>query len=163
MTDTSSEKTQTQTPTGMPALARSLQEEMDRMVRAFSMPQMSWRSGDIPGDGALGLRVDIGETDDEIHVEADLPGVPEDAVEVTLEDDILRIRAEKSTSADRSDKTMRVVERSHGIFERAIRVPAGIDPETVRAGFDRGVLSVTLPKPAGAGSRAHRIAIGRPG
>lgn len=146
---------------GGPSMFRSFQEEMDRMLRAFSTPHMAWHSGAAPGQGALGLRVDIGETEGEIHVEADLPGVPEDAVEVTLDDDILRIRAEKKAQADKTEKNMRVIERSHGVFERAIRMPAGIDPEKVTARFDKGVLSVTLPKPAEATSTSRRIAIGK--
>ncbi|MEM7497663.1 MAG: Hsp20/alpha crystallin family protein [Pseudomonadota bacterium] len=146
---------------GGPSMFRSLQEEMDRMFHAFSLPQMSWQSGAGSGSGALGLRVDIGETDKEIHVQADLPGVTEDEVEVTLEDDVLHIRAEKKIEADRTEKKMRVVERSHGLFERAIRMPAGIEPEKVTASFDKGVLSVTLPKPPEVASSSRRIAIGK--
>jgi len=148
---------------GPTAMFPSLQDEMDRMFRAFSMPQMPWSGGTAPASGAIGLRVDIGETADEIHVEADLPGVDGAAVEVTLDDDILRIRAERKSESDRKAKDMRVVERSHGVFERAIRVPPGIDPETVRAAFDKGVLSVTLPKPADTRPASRRIAIGTGG
>lgn len=68
---------------------------MDRIFHAFSMPQIPWMTAGT-SDGALGLRVDIDETDSEIEVKADLPGTPEKDVEVTLEDDVLRIRAEKS-------------------------------------------------------------------
>ncbi|MGF1503495.1 MAG: Hsp20/alpha crystallin family protein [Paracoccaceae bacterium] len=140
---------------------RSFQEEMDRMFHAFSTPQMSWRSAAVPATGTLGLRVDIGETEREIHVDADLPGVAEEDVEVTLEDDILRIRAEKKTEADTTEKNMRIVERSYGVFERAIRMPAGIDPAQVAARFEKGVLSIKLPKPAEAPASAKRIAIAK--
>lgn len=146
---------------GTHGMFRSLQEEMDRMFQAFAMPQTSWRAGTPPAGGALGLRVDVSETDGEIAVTADLPGVPEDAVEVTLEDDVLRIRAEKRTEADRDEKNMRIVERSRGIFERAIRMPPGIDPERVTASFERGVLRVALPKPEGTPPPSRRIAIGK--
>lgn len=144
-----------------PSMFKSLQDEMDRMFHAFAMPQMSWQSSLPSESGGLGLRVDIGETDKEIHVEADLPGIPEDAVEVTLEDDLLRIRAERKTEADKTEKNMRIVERSHGVFERAIRMLAGIDPQKVTASFDKGVLSVTLPKPHKLESASHRLAIGK--
>lgn len=144
----------------VPAPFRALQEEMDRVFHAFSMPQMSWPAG---GAGALGLRVDIGETDGEIRVRADLPGLSEDEVEVTLEDDMLRIRAEKKEETEREGETWRVAERSRGSFERAIRVPPGIDPEKVAASMEKGVLTVTLPKPPGAQASGKRIPVERAG
>ncbi|GAB5469998.1 MAG: hypothetical protein Kilf2KO_30280 [Rhodospirillales bacterium] len=137
----------------------AFQEEMDRMFHAFSMPQLPWRSGMGQGKGALGLRVDIAESDGEIQVQTDLPGVPEEAVEVTLDHDVLRIHAEKKSQSEKSDTTWLVAERSHGVFERAIRVPAGIDPDQVSAHFDKGVLTVTLPKPAETQGSARRIAV----
>ena len=138
---------------------KALQDEMDRVFHAFSLPQMQWSTGEATGSGALGLRVDIGESDGEIQIKADLPGIAEDDVEVTLEDDMLRLRAEKKSEAEKSDKNWRVVERSHGVFERAIRVPSGIDPDKVEASFEKGVLTVTLPKPPDAASSAKRIAV----
>lgn len=141
-----------------PSPFRALQDEMDRIFHAFSMPQMGWRSG-VATEGALGLRVDIAETDNEIAVTAELPGVPEKDIDVTLEDDVLCIRAEKKSEAEKGEKNWRVLERSYGAFERAIRVPAGIDPEKVNARFENGVLTVTLPKPPSAMSAAHKISV----
>lgn len=138
---------------------RALQDEVDRMLHAFSLPQMQWSTGDAAAAGALGLRVDIGETENEIHIKADLPGVEEKDVEVTLEDDMLRLRAEKKSEQERGDKTWRVVERSCGTFERTIRVPAGVDPEKVSAAFANGVLTITLPKPPEAKSAVRRISV----
>jgi len=137
---------------------RSMREEMSRMLSAFSMPQMTWSAGST--EGSLALRVDIAETDDEIEVTAELPGVPEKDIDVTLEDDVLRIRAEKKSEVEKGEKNWRVLERSYGAFERAIRVPAGIDPEKVNARFENGVLTVTLPKPPSAKSAAHKISVG---
>ena len=146
------------TPTNVSPF-KAFQDEMDRMFHAFSMPQMPWRFGAGSGDGSLGLRVDISETDNEIQVQADLPGVAESDVDITLDDDLLRIRAEKKSESEKSEKNWQVVERSHGVFERAIRVPAGVDPDKVAAKFDKGVLTVTLPKPPEAPSKARRISV----
>ncbi|MGF1475265.1 MAG: Hsp20/alpha crystallin family protein [Geminicoccaceae bacterium] len=140
-----------------PGAFRALQEEMDRMFHAFSMPQMSWAQRGDGSGGALGLRVDIGESEGEIEVSADLPGVADEDLSVTLEDDLLRIRAEKKSEAERTDKDWRVTERSYGLFERTIRVPAGIDPKKVNARFENGVLKVTLPKPADTQPASHKI------
>lgn len=137
---------------------RSLQDEMDRLLHAFSMPQGAWSA--LPaGNGTFGLKVDIGETDTDIQIKADVPGIAEDDLEVTLEDDVLRIRAEKRSETEKDDKTWRVVERSHGMFERAIRMPRGIDPDAVEAHFEKGVLTVTVPKPAEAGAAGRRISV----
>ena len=86
------------TPTNVSPF-KAFQDEMDRMFHAFSMPQMPWRFGAGSGDGSLGLRVDISETDNEIQVQADLPGVAESDVDITLDDDLLRIRAEKKSES----------------------------------------------------------------
>ena len=138
----------------------SLREEMDRMFHAFSMPQMSWTASPPGSNGSMGLRVDIAETDKAIEVKADLPGVSEEDVNVTLDGDLLRIHAEKKAESEKKDKTWRVTERSYGMFERTIRVPEGIDPKKVDASFEKGVLTVTLPKPPGsAKATPHKIAI----
>ena len=107
----------------------------------------------------MGLRVDIGESDGEIQVVADLPGMTEDEVEVELAEDVLRIRAERKSEDEKSDKTWQVIERSHGLFERQIRVPEGIDPDAVQARFEKGVLTVTLPKPPEQPKKTRRIAV----
>lgn len=138
---------------------RALKEEMDRMFHSFSAPHIAWNDGLKIGDSVIGLRVDIAETDDEIQVKADLPGLSEDDVEVTLDDDMLSLRAEKKSEAETDEKDWKVVERSHGVFERRIRVPGGIDADQVVASFDKGVLTVTLPKPAETASSARKIAI----
>jgi HSP20 family protein len=159
--------TETATPTPAPTPTsifgsppfRNLQEEMDRMFHAFSMPQMSWRPGAGDSDGSLGLRVDIGDSDKEIRITADLPGVSEKDTIVTLEDNVLRIHAERKNVSEKSDTSWRIMERSQGVFERAIRVPGGIDPEKVEATIENGVLTVTLPKPLKAEASEHRIPI----
>lgn len=157
---TPDQRPQTKTPSflGTASPFRSLHEEMDRMLHAFSLPQMKWNDAMTPADG-LGLRVDIAETDAEIQIKADLPGIAEDDVEITLEDNILHLRAEKKHEAETDEQDWKVVERSHGVFERRIHVPEGIDVEKANASFDKGVLTVTLPKPPDAKPASKRIAV----
>jgi HSP20 family protein len=151
-------KTDTATPSGF----RGLRDEIDRMFHALSLPEMSWRSGLANlTDDVVGLRVDVAETADEIQITTDLPGVEEDAIDVSLVDDLLRIRAEKRSEDQKEDKdkTWHVVERSYGKFERAIRVPSGIDPDSVTATFRKGVLTVSLPKPPEGTETAKKITV----
>lgn len=138
---------------------QSLQDEMERMIHAFSRPEMNWRTSLLRSNGTMGLRVNVGETDGEIHVTADMPGVREEDIDVTLENDVLRIAAEKKKETEKSGEKWHVVERSHGRYERALQVPAGIDPEAVTAGFKDGVLSITLPKPPETEPRARKISV----
>lgn len=144
----------------MPVGFRTLREEIDRMFQAFSLPEMNWRSG-LAGltDDVVGLRVDVSETDSEIQVTTELPGIDEDAIDVSLVGDLLRIRAEKRSEQENDDKKWHVVERTYGTFERTVRVPTGIDPGSVRAEFSKGVLTVSLPKPPTASAEAKKIAI----
>ncbi|MEM8754406.1 MAG: Hsp20/alpha crystallin family protein [Pseudomonadota bacterium] len=144
-------------PTSAPSPFQALHDEMDRFMSAFAPPQIGW--GAAPAlDGALGLRVDVAETDDEIEVKADLPGVDRSDVDVTLDGDVLTLRAEKKASSDREEQDWKVRERAFGSFARSIRVPSGVDPSDVSAAFDDGVLTVRLPKPPGA-KPAAKIAV----
>lgn len=137
-----------------------LHDDMDRLFHSLSAIPTPWRApAGENGGQSLGLRVDVAETEKEIHITADLPGVDEDDLEVTLDDDVLRIRAERRHESDRKDKDWRVVERSYGVFERALRMPAGVDPGKVNAQFEKGVLTVTLPKPPEPPSVAKRIKV----
>ena len=149
-----------QNNTPAPSGFRTLRDEFDRMFHALSLPEMNWRSGlGNLADDAVGLRVDVAETDTEIQVTTDLPGIEEDAIDISLADDVLRIRATKQSEDESKEKTWHVVERSYGTFERAIRVPAGIDPDKVTADFAKGVLTVTLPKPPATAEAAKKIAV----
>jgi HSP20 family protein len=98
-------------------------------------------------------RIDISETDKQLKIVADLPGVEARDVQVTLDDDLLTIRAE--TSLERKDEgdSYHVVERARGAFQRSIRLPAHVNPEQVEASFQNGVLTISIPKPADQPSR----------
>lgn len=146
----------------VPAPFRSLRDELDRMFHALTLPEMDWRSGfaNLTGD-VVGLRVDVSETDSDIQITADMPGLDEADIDVSLVDDLLRIRGEKHSEQEKrgDDKTWHVIERSYGTFERAIRVPAGTDADQIKATFDKGVLTVTLPKPSAATNTVKKIAV----
>ena len=160
MPDTASppKKVETQKPRSNSPF-QSLQDEIERMFHAFSLPELSWRAGMPGSEGTLGLRINVSESDTAIQVTADLPGVQEDDIDVTLEGDLLRISAEKSAETEKEEKTWHVVERSYGRYERAMHVPAGIDPDSIKAGYKDGVLTIDIPKPAEMASSTRKIAV----
>jgi HSP20 family protein len=100
----------------------------------------------------LSPKIDIAESKDAIDVTAELPGVDEKDLDVTLANGMLTIRREKKTERDEQD--WHVVERSYGAFSRAIPLPFDPDPAKVEAKFDKGVLHIHLPKPAEAAEAA---------
>lgn len=104
------------------------------------------------------LSLDVSETATEVRVRADLPGVAEDDVDVTLDDDRLTIRAERHVERATESETAHTSERSVGVLERTVTLPAAVDPEQVEAAFDRGVLTVTLRKPK-ASERGRKIPV----
>ena len=106
-------------------------------------------------------QIDIAESRDAIDVMAELPGVDEKDLDVTLANGLLTVRGEKKTERDEQDKdkNWHVVERSYGSFSRAIPLPFDPDPAKVEAKFDKGVLHIHLPKPAEVAKKQQKIEI----
>jgi HSP20 family protein len=101
--------------------------------------------------------VEVSETDKEIRVTAELPGLEEKDVEVTLDDDMLTLRGEKRSESE--DKGRQFSERFYGQFERHIPLAGEVEEDKVDARFKNGVLTITMPKTERAQSKTRRIAI----
>ncbi len=92
--------------------------------------------------------LDVAETDKEITVHAELPGLKKEDVKISLHDGVLEIKGEKKTEKkEGDDKKMVRLERRYGSFLRRIPVPRDADPAQIKAKFENGVLEVHLPKP----------------
>jgi HSP20 family protein len=131
----------------------------DDVYRGTGAPAGRTRSAQ---DSALfDARIDVSETDRELRVRAELPGVREEDVDVTLDDDTLTIRGEKKFEQEGGGdrEKYHVVERSYGTFQRSLRLPFAVNPDEVRADFRNGILTVTAPKTAQQ-QRTRRIQIG---
>ena len=125
----------------------SLHREMNRlfddvMRGSFGVPV---RSGE-QGGGMMMPHMDVSETENEVRIYAELPGVSEKDVDVSLSDDVLTIRGEKKFERKDDTENYHFVERSYGTFQRSLRLPYAVDPDQVQASFENGVLTVTLPK-----------------
>lgn len=106
--------------------------------------------------------MDVSETENEMVLKAELPGVSESDVEVTLNDDVLRIRAEKKMEHDEKRQDYHFTERAFGTFQRSLRLPFQAEPDQVNAHFENGVLTVRLRK-APAQDRSRKIQISSQG
>ena len=104
-------------------------------------------------------KVDIAETDDEIQVSADLPGLDEKDIKVTLDENLLTIQGEKKAEHEEKQKNYHLMERSYGSFQRSIPLPVGVEQKKVRASFKKGVLQVTLPKLPEAKTQRKQIKV----
>jgi HSP20 family protein len=120
-------------------LAR-LEREMDDMFSRF--PAWPW------GERERGWApaVDMIDHKDEFVLRADLPGLDDKDIEVTVEDGTVTIRGERKEETEEKKEDYYYSERSYGVFARTLPLPAGVEPDKVRATFKKGVLEVHLPK-----------------
>jgi HSP20 family protein len=140
------------------ALHRGVNRLFDDAFRGFDQFGMGRFPGLATSRASWGWpNVEFSETDKEIRVTAELPGLDEKDVEVTLDDDVLVLRGEKR--AENEDKERQFSERFYGRFERHIPLGAEVEDDKVEARFKNGVLTITMSKTERAQSRAKRIAI----
>jgi HSP20 family protein len=137
------------------SLHRDINRVFDDALRNFGLPSVFDGAGAWPS-------IDVRETDKGLEVSAEIPGVEEKDIDVTLANGQLTIRGEKKHERDhQGDGGYHVMERSYGSFVRSLPLPFEVDEKAVTAAFDKGVLKVTLPKSAEAESKVRRIAIGK--
>ena len=125
----------------------SLQNEIDRLFDNFS------RGFPTLGNGMSNVTLptmDVAETDKDIEITAELPGLEEKDVQINVADNVLTIRGEKKAEKEQKDKNYRLVERSYGSFERSLELPDGVNVDAIKASIDKGVLKVVVPKPVPA-------------
>jgi HSP20 family protein len=136
-----------------------LQRDMDRL---FSDVLRTIGTGDVEqgvSELVTAPRVEIQEKDDKILISAEIPGVNESDIDVSVEDDMLVLSGEKKREHEEDRGGYHVAERIYGRFRRAIQLPFAPDPERVDARFQNGVLTLTIPKEAQQRERTKRIAV----
>jgi len=141
------------------ALHREMNRLFDEAFRGFGVPEGGAGTGALAASGMAAPRIDVSESDQQLKVRAELPGVDQNDVEITLTDDVLTIRGEKKVEQEDKQENYHVMERSYGSFARSIRLPLTTNPDQVQATFRDGVLTVTLPKPAETQQKERRIQI----
>jgi len=154
---------QSLTPFGGSDPLLSLHREMNRLFDDVFRGSRSFAPPAAQGGGTpttFNASMDVAETDKEVRVCVELPGVEEKDIDVTLDNDLLTIRGEKKFEQEKGDdKTnYHFVERGYGRFQRSLRLPYQVNPDEVKASFHNGVLTVTVPK-SEQQARARRIQI----
>lgn len=140
-----------------PVLA--IQNEMNRMFDNFFSDPFDLVPFQRDALREFSPRIDVSETEKEIKVVAELPGLEEKDIQLSLEKDALVVSGEKKAESEEKGKNYHRTERSFGSFSRVIPLPGEVDAEKVEAEFKKGVLTITLPKPASAVKTSHKITI----
>jgi HSP20 family protein len=91
--------------------------------------------------------MDLVEDGDHFVLKADLPGLSEDDVSIEVEDNMLTVSGERTAEQEQRERGWYRLERSFGRFSRSLTLPEGVDPDSVSASFDKGVLEIRIPKP----------------
>jgi HSP20 family protein len=121
---------------------RAMRREMENALRAFDQNSFS------PDIGASAPAINVAETKDAFEVTAELPGVDEKDIKLTLDNNQLVISGEKKAESTKEEKDWHVEERSYGSFYRLMSLPFEPEGGAVDAHFDKGVLHLTIKKPA---------------
>jgi HSP20 family protein len=121
-----------------------MREEMNRLFDSFFSGLPERRKGLLESEWAPSI--DVAETDEDIVVTAELPGVKQEEVDITIADDVLTLKGEKKEEKEVKEKNYHRIERSYGSFQRSISLPTGTKADKAKATYKDGILSVTIPK-----------------
>jgi HSP20 family protein len=130
----------------------SIQNELNRLFgRTYAGADAGGESGSwVPA-------MDIYETEDRFVVHVELPGIEPDSVDLSVEDATLTIRGERSFYTEANEESFHRVERRYGTFSRSLTLPQTADAERIDAAFDKGVLTIEVPKVEQAKPRRIQI------
>jgi len=143
---------------------QSFRTEMDRMFdrvsSGFGLPSFG-RFFDVDRDlPTVSLpAVDVSEDNSAFKIAAELPGLEEKDVDVTVTGDMLSLRGEKKQEREEKDKNYYLSERSYGAFQRSFALPKSVDRDKISASFAKGVLTIVLPKTATARDEQKKIEV----
>ncbi len=162
------EKSTSQVPAktgGVPSIF-SLRDRFDELFNSMARgwPSLTGWRDTLPiatGNFDFAPRVETAETDTAYEVTVELPGVEEKDVKVAVESDMLMISGEKKAEREEKKKDYYMSERNYGSFQRSFTLPDNVAADKIAAKFDKGVLSVTLPKTAPSPSKQRTIPIAK--
>ena len=140
-----------------------IQQQMNRMFdETFGLPPVaaSWRQGGQAATlPAFNPALEVSETEDEVRLKAELPGIESKDLDLEVTEECIVLRGEKREERQSAEQGRYLAERCYGRFERQVPLPAEVDAEKARAHFKDGVLEVNLPKLPGAKPKHHKVKI----
>jgi HSP20 family protein len=136
----------------------SLQQEMNRLFNTFFEAPAGPQQGG--GTRRWVPAMDLVETGEHFVLRADLPGLSEDDVDLSLEENVLTLSGERKVEHEAKGEGFFRVERATGAFSRSLTLPEGVDGDAITARFEKGVLEVRIPKPEQRRPRKLEITVG---
>jgi HSP20 family protein len=135
-------------------LRRDMDRLFDRLWNEFCMP---------PAPTSVRMRpcIDLSETETNLVLRAEIPGVNEDDLDVSLAGNVLTIKGEIKEEVVRDSESYHRTERRYGSFSRSIQLPCKVEVEDIQATYEKGVLNITMPKCQPEKSREVKIKINR--
>ena len=137
----------------------TLQNRMNSLFQEFNRSQ---GEGDSLANTAFVPPVDIYEDEHKIMVKVEAPGMKESDFDVQVENNMLTVRGERTFDKDEKEENFHRIERRYGSFYRAFTLPNTVNPDTVKAAYDAGILKVELEKRAEARPRQIKVQVGAP-
>ncbi|HUK21115.1 MAG TPA: Hsp20/alpha crystallin family protein [Gemmatimonadales bacterium] len=142
---------------GAPEAGTSLEQRINRLFND-ALGTFDWRYRDSAAASWV-PPVDIFEDASAIQINAEIPGVSPDDVKISLENNLLTIHGTKQQQAEEHSERTHRYERTYGSFERSFTLPSTVDAEHIKATYERGVLTVTLPKVEKARPRQIEVTV----
>jgi HSP20 family protein len=133
-----------------------MRREMDRLWDSFFEERPQRKIEEL---GEWGPSLDLSETKNDLIVKAEVPGIDLKDIDISLNKDVLTIRAEKERETEEKEENYHFIERSYGAFARSIRLPRDVQTDKINASYKDGVLRVTLPKSEEAKKKEIRIKV----
>ena len=131
-----------------------LQSDINRLFDAFMSPLETTETRAV-----MVPKLDVAELKDKFEIKAELPGMDEKDIELSIDDGLLTISGEKKAETEEKDKGYYLKECSYGTFSRSVRLPDNIADDKIEAKFKKGVLTIDLPKKAITPPKSRKIAI----
>ncbi|MBO7556414.1 MAG: Hsp20/alpha crystallin family protein [Alphaproteobacteria bacterium] len=131
-----------------------LQSDINRLFDAFMSPFEGYET-----KTSLSPKLDIAELKDKFEIKAELPGIDEKDINLSVDNGLLTISGEKRTQTEDKNKGYYLQECSYGSFSRSIRLPENIADDKIAANFNKGVLTVDMPKKEPSLAKTRKIAI----
>jgi HSP20 family protein len=132
-----------------------VERRFDEIFGRPTLPSLWWR---FPEETGWIPALDVFEKDNKLVVKAEIPGMKEEDIDVSVVGDTLTIKGERKTEAEVKDEDYYRCERSYGSFFRSIPLPSAVDANKIEANYENGVLEVTLPKTAAAKRKKVKVA-----
>jgi HSP20 family protein len=135
--------------------------EFERMTRDFGRFWDSFLGRGLKGrvEGEWLPSLDLAETDNELVVKAELPGMDPKDIDISLSDGMLTIKGEKKQEKEEKKSDYHFIERSYGSFTRSIQLPRQVEREKISASYKNGLLRITLPKSEEAKKKEVKIKV----